>query len=87
VTTADVKYVQQITNRGSHICGELKTKARPLIKKAYDLRNLSAVSGDSHRSIQRRKKQLSRMKSKVEDLLEDSAFVYKASLNCFLVNL
>lgn len=55
----------QITNRGSHVRGELKTKLRPLVEVGYGFE-----SGEN-------KKIISRNRQLYEDLKEGNGFIYR----------
>jgi Domain of unknown function (DUF6532) len=58
----------QITNRASHLRGELKTKARPIVETFYDFE-----SGNHRKTI-------AKNRSIAEDLKEGYGYAYKVSL-------
>lgn len=64
----------QITDRGSQMRGELKTHARPIVEKQFNLVDLDPSM----------KKAVRRQEDKVLALLEDASFVYKVCVTLYL---
>jgi hypothetical protein len=72
--------ITKITRYGANLRGEIKTKARPLVKEKFGLNNPTTPKGvHGHELARKRKEQVTTMRTKVEDLLDQDAFTYAVS--------